>query len=109
MTEPACQYTECELLVNDVVEFSKKAVTEVGEYTSPVQLVKQESSTAYIFDVDTTERVPVTSSLQVECEYGIVGDADSTKAGKIQTPLFEIEIEDTVCLLDSMTLSLNQE
>ena len=80
-----------------------------NQYTSPVQLAKQEGSAAYIFDVDTTERVPVTSSLQVECEYGIVGDADSTKAGKIQTPLFEIEIEDTVCLLDSMTLSLNQE
>jgi hypothetical protein len=50
-------------LVNDVVEFSKKAVTEVGEYTSPVQLVQEEGTVSYAFIVDTTERMPMTTSL----------------------------------------------
>ena len=63
MTEPACQYTECELLVNDVVEVSNKAVTEVDEYTSPVQLVKEEGTMSYAFEVDTTERMAVITSL----------------------------------------------
>jgi hypothetical protein len=40
------------------------------------------------FEVDTTEKMMVTTELLMECEYGIVGDADRTRAGKRQTPAF---------------------
>ena len=44
----------------------------------------------------------------MECEYGIVGNTDPTKAGKRQTPAFQIKV-DTICRLDSTTLSTSQD
>jgi hypothetical protein len=50
----------------------------------------------------------VTTQLLMECEYGIVGSEDPTRAGKRQTPAFQIEV-DTICRQDSTMLTIGQE
>ena len=55
-----CQFTECRLLENDVVEVGSSVVTEDDQISSPVHLLKEGWQPA-AFEVDTTERIPRTT------------------------------------------------
>ena len=58
-------------------------MTEDEQVSSNIQMFKEDWRPV-AFEVDTTEIMPIITQLEMECEYGIIGSVDATRAGKRQ-------------------------
>ena len=88
---------------NEVIQVGNEDFSFL-EVDSPIKMIKEDWRPV-TFEVDTSKKISVITELLMECEYGIVGNTDLTRAGKRQTPAFQIEV-DYICRQDSTTLSV---